>query len=142
MTVTTMVRWSPFQELEQLERRMRRMFEAPGMVGSQFPAADLYESDAEYVLELEVPGFDEKELKIDVTDHTLTIKGERKEEKEEKGKTFFLHERLEKSFERRFAMPDEANTEKIAATFSSGVLKVAAPKSPAEPKRTIEISAN
>lgn len=140
--MATIVRWSPFQELEQLERRMRRMFEGPGMFGSQLPAADLYESEAEYVLELEVPGFEEKELKIEVTDHTLTVKGERKEEKEEKDKAFFLHERLEKSFERRFALPDEADTEKIAATFKGGVLKVAAPKTPVEPKRSIEITSN
>lgn len=142
MTMATIVRWSPFQELEQLERRMRRMLAGQEMLGAPLPAADLYESDAEYVLELEVPGFQEKELEIDVTDHTLTIKGERKEEKEEKTKAFLLHERLETTFERRFALPEEANTDKIAASYKGGVLKVAAPKTPIEPKRTIEISAN
>jgi HSP20 family protein len=137
--MTTLVRWSPFQELEQMERRMRSLFDVPGMLGTQFPAADLYEDEKEYVLELEVPGFEEKEFEIGVTDHTLTVKGERAEEKEESDKTFFLHERLEKRFERRFTLPEEANVEKIAASFKSGLLKVTAPKTPIAPKRTIPI---
>jgi HSP20 family protein len=137
--MTTMVRWSPFQELEQLERRMRKMWDAPGAFGSQLPAADLYEDKDTYVLELEVPGFEEKELEIAVTDHMLTIKGERKEEKEEKDKTFFLHERLEKAFERRFTLPDEADTDHVEATFKAGLLKVSAPKCACEPQRTIAI---
>lgn len=137
--MTTLVRWSPFQELDQMERRMRSMLDAPGLFGMHLPAADLYEDEKAYVLELEVPGFEEKELEIGVTDHTLTVKGERAEEKEESDKTFFLHERLEKRFERRFTLPDEANVEKIAASFKSGLLKVTAPKTPIAPKRTIPI---
>jgi HSP20 family protein len=137
--MTTLVRWSPFQELEQMERRMRSMLDAPGLFGTHLPAADLYEDEKSYVLELEVPGFEEKELEIGVTDHTLTVKGERKEEKEESDKTFFLHERLERRFERRFTLPDEANVEKVAASFESGLLKVTAPKTPIAPKRTIPI---
>ncbi len=140
--MTTIVRWSPFQEFEQLERRMRRFWETPGVVGSQLPAADLYEDDQTYVLELEVPGFGEKELEISVTDHTLTVKGERHEEKESNEKAFFLHERLDRSFERRFTLPDEADTAKIDAGFENGVLKVSAPKAPIEPKRTIPIAAS
>jgi HSP20 family protein len=136
--MTTMVRWSPFQELERLERRMRRVFEEP-MLGAALPAADLYETEDSFVLELEVPGFEEKQLAIEVTNHTLSVKGERKEEKEEKDKTFFLHERLEKSFERRFELPAEADADKTAATFKDGVLVLKAPKIAEAPKRTISI---
>ena len=126
--MATIVRWSPFQELEQLERRMRRMLAGQEMLGAPLPAADLYESDAEYVLELEVPGFEEKELAIEVTDHTLCVKGERTKTKEEKKKDFQLHERLEASFERRFTLPSGADMEKVTASFVKGVLEVHAAK--------------
>ena len=65
-----------------------------------------------------------------MTDHTLTVKGEAKAEKEEKDKTFILHERLEQTFERRFQLPEDADTEKLVATFDSGVLEIHAPKAP------------
>ena len=93
-----------------------------------FPAADVYETDKEYTFELEVPGFEEKELSVEVTDHTLVVKGEQLETKEEKDKQYRLHERLEKTFERRFALPSEADTKSIGAEFTKGVLTVRAPK--------------
>jgi HSP20 family protein len=138
--MATIVRWSPFSELESLERRMRSMFDEPGFPIARMPAADLYETDDQFVLEMEVPGFAEKELTVDVTDHTLRVKGERSEEKEEKEKAFLLHERIERSFERRFALPDEADAGKLKATFANGVLKLTAPKAPGEAKRSIPIS--
>lgn len=138
----TLVRWAPFQELEPLERRMRSMFGDWGLAAPVTPAADLYETDDRYVLEMEVPGFKEGELKVELVDHMLTVKGERAEEKEQKEKTFFLHERLEKSFERRFAMPDEADTGKLEAAFKDGVLKVYAPRTKTAPPKMIEISKN
>lgn len=125
---STLVRWSPFQELEAMERRMRRMLGDVGGVATAPPAADVYETDEEFVVELEVPGFEEKELTVDVTDHMLAIRGERTVEKEAKEKAYLLHERLEKTFERRFALPAETDTEHVRAAFAHGVLKVAAPK--------------
>lgn len=140
--MSTLVRWSPFQELDALERRMRRLFDAPGFPVAQVPAADLYETDDQFVLEMEVPGFKEEELRVEVSDHTVSVKGEREEEKEKKEKTFLLHERLEKSFERRFALPEEADAQKLAATFAGGVLKLTAAKTPGEATRSIAISTN
>ena len=125
---TSLVRWSPFRDLDLMERNMRRMFEGFGLVPSLLPAADVYETKDEYVVELEVPGYEEKELGIEVSDHTLTIKGERKEIKEEAEKAFRLHERLEKQFERTFVLPSEADTAKVKAIFKHGVLEVHAPK--------------
>ena len=69
------------------------------------PAADVYETDGDYVFELEVPGFEEKQLTVKVSDHTLTVRGERAETTEEKGKTFHLPRRLSTQFERRFELP-------------------------------------
>jgi HSP20 family protein len=131
-------RWTPFQELEALERRMGRLFEETGF-GTPLPAADVYETDGEYVVELEVPGFAEKELAIKVTDHTLTVKGDRTEEKEEKDKTYRRRERLERSFERRFQLPPETDADAVEARFDKGVLRVHAPKAPATEPRTVEI---
>jgi len=126
--MTTLVRWSPFRELDLIERNMRRMFDDTGWTPMPLPAADVYETKEEFVVELEVPGYEEKELGIEVSDHVLTVKGERMEVKDEEDKTFRLHERLEKEFERRFKLPPEANTEKVSAIFKQGVLEVHAPK--------------
>ena len=121
------VRWSPFQDLDTIERRMRRMFDQVGVVPA-WPAADVYESNGEYVYELEVPGYDEQELAVEVRDHTLTVKGEKAEKAEEKEKTFYLSERLSRSFERRFELPAEAIADDVVADFDHGVLVVHAPR--------------
>ncbi len=127
------IRWTPFRELDAMERRMRRFFEDTGFAPALLPAADVYETPQEYVVELEVPGYEEKELEIEVVDHTLRVKGERMETKEEKEKTYRLHERLEKTFERRFELPVEADPEKVKATFKKGLLEIHVFKAP-EPK--------
>jgi HSP20 family protein len=135
-TMTTLIRWTPFRELEPMERRMRRMFEDIGFGPFTVPAADFYETDRDYVVELEVPGFEEKELGIEVSDHTLTVKGQRLDEAKEEEKAFRFHERLEKTFERQFYLPPEADTEHVEATFAKGVLKMRTPKvSEAKPRK-------
>ena len=139
--MTTLVRWAPFQDLDLIERRMRRMLEDFGVAPAPLPAADLYETDKELIVELDVPGFEEKELALEVTDHTLVIKGDRTKEKEEKEKTFYLHERLEKHFERQFKLPPEADLEHVAAEFRTGVLEVHVPKIELAKTRKIEIKA-
>jgi HSP20 family protein len=75
-------KWTPFRELDLMDRRMRRFFEELGVAPALAPAADLYETEGEVVDELAVPGFDEKELEIVVSDHVLAVSGEREEEKE------------------------------------------------------------
>jgi HSP20 family protein len=126
--MTTLVKWTPFRELELFDRRMRRMLEDVGFGPTFVPAADVYETPEEFVVELEVPGYEEKELRIEVSDHTLTVKGERQEAKEAEEKAFLLHERLERFFERRFQLPAEADAAKLTATFRQGVVEIHAPK--------------
>ena len=139
----TLVRWDPFRELDSMERQLRRFFGDLGFAPALMPAADLYETDEEFVLEVEVPGYAEKELDVEAFDHTLVVKGERtelKEEKEEKEERIFrLHERLEKKFERRFLLPTEADTTHLKATFVNGVLEVHAPKLVISKPHKIEI---
>jgi HSP20 family protein len=133
--VTAMVQWTPFRELDRMERSMRRM------LGFDFapmpPAADIYETKDEFVFELEVPGYKEKELAVELVDHVLTVKGEHLEKADEKEqKAFHLQERIEREFERRFELPSLVQTEKLTATFENGVLKLHAPKAePVLPKK-------
>jgi HSP20 family protein len=100
----------------------------------------MYETEKELVVELDVPGFDEKELALEVSDSTLTIRGERKKEKEQKEKSFYLHERIEKHFERRFKLPPEADLDHVEATFRTGVLEVHVPKLEPAKARKVEIT--
>jgi HSP20 family protein len=139
--MTSVVKWTPFWDLDVMERRMRRMLEDFGIAPSPLPAADMYETDKELVVELDVPGFEEKELALEVSDHTLTIKGERMKEKEAKERSFYLHERLEKHFERKFTLPPEADVEHVEATFKTGVLEVHVPKIEQAKARKVEIKA-
>jgi HSP20 family protein len=136
----TIVKWTPFTELDSMERRMRRIFEEIGFAPVLAPAADVYETDDEFVVELEVPGYEEKELSIEVSDHTLAIKGSRTKTKEETRKEFALHERLEREFERRFILPREADTEHLKAVFSDGVLEVHAEKLQAAKPKKVKIT--
>jgi HSP20 family protein len=139
--MTTLVKWTPFGDFDFLDRRIRRMFDDVGFPPSFVPAADVYETLDEFVVELEVPGYEEKELGIEVSDHMLTVRGERKETNEEQDKAFLLHERLEKLFERRFQLPADADTDKLTAIFKQGVVEIHAPKAIETKPRTIPIGA-
>jgi HSP20 family protein len=124
--MTTLVKWTPFREFDLMERNMRRLF---GLnLAPVLPVADIYETKDEFVFELEVPGYEEKDLAIEISDHVLTVRGEHNEKTEEKDKAFHLHERLEREFERRFELPSTIETEKLTATFKQGVLELHAPK--------------
>lgn len=138
--MTTLIKWSPFTDIDPMERRMRRVFEEIGLAPLLLPAADIYETEDEFVVELEVPGYEEKELGIEVTDHMVTVTGERKETKEEVEKTFRLRERLEREFERRFELPADADTKHVHAKFTKGVLELHTPKLAAPKPHKIPIT--
>jgi HSP20 family protein len=134
--MTTMQLWPPLRDVETMERRMLRLLDGLTLSPVVLPATDIYETGDEYVVELEVPGFERDELGIEVSDHQLTVKGQRKQAEEQGEKAFRLRERLEHEFERRFVLPAEADTEHVHATFANGVLEVHAPKSKVlEPKK-------
>jgi HSP20 family protein len=134
-----LTRWTPFGELDAFERRMRRIFADAGLAPVPLPAADVYETDAEFVVELEVPGYAEENLTVETSDHVLHVKGERKEAKERAEKTFQVHERLAASFDRRFTLPANVDVHALAASFEQGVLKVRAPKLEAAQSHRVEI---
>ena len=82
----------------------------------------------EYAISVEVPGVDEKDVKIELANNTLTIGGEKKQEKEEKEKNFYRVERSYGSFQRVLSLPEDADQEKIQATFKKGVLRITVPR--------------
>ena len=141
--MTTMTRQTRLPELDAMERSFRRIFEGipmmPAFVSPVAPAADVYETPEELVFELEVPGYEERELGLEVSDHRLTITGEREETKDETAKAYRIHERLERRFERTFPLPPEIDSEHVSAEFEKGVLKVHAPKLASVKPRKIPI---
>lgn len=141
--MATLVKQSAFPELDAMERQFRRLLSMPLMpafVAPAIPAADVYETPREFVVELEVPGYEEKELTLELSDHTLAVKGVRGETTPENDKSYRLRERLEQRFERTFALPQEVDGEHITAAFEKGVLKVHAPKLTTAKPRTITIT--
>jgi len=130
--------WSPF---ESLRREMDRLFDdfafprPPSRLGTMkadwemAPAVDVAEKDGAYEITAELPGINEKDIEVKLANGVLTIKGEKKEEKEETRKDYHLSERRYGSFQRSFQVPDGIDAEKIAASFVKGVLTVTLPKS-------------
>jgi HSP20 family protein len=137
--MATLEKWAPLADLDLVERRLRRFFEDVGVAPSMTPAADVYDTGSEIVVELDVPGFDEQELAVDVVDHTLTISGTRTSETAEKDKTLRLRERLEAHFERRFHLPNEADTEHVTAEYDKGVLTLHVPRVATAKPRSVKI---
>jgi HSP20 family protein len=125
--------WEPFGSLR---RDMDRLFEdfsrdlgweAPLRMA---PRVDVSETESEIKIEAELPGVDEKDVEVVVSDGRLTIKGEKKQEKEEKKKDYHMVERSYGSFARSITLPFEADPDKVRATFVKGVLNVTVPKPP------------
>ncbi|MGA8727334.1 MAG: Hsp20/alpha crystallin family protein, partial [Terracidiphilus sp.] len=111
-------RWDPFRDVMTLQNRVNSIFrdfndggDNPLTTATFVPAVDVYEDPQKVVLKLEVPGVEEKDLDVRVEDHTLTVKGERKFEKEEKEENFHRIERRYGSFYRAFTLPPTVDTE-------------------------------
>jgi HSP20 family protein len=98
--------------------------------GAVMPKVDVAETDQAFTITAEMPGLDEKDVEVTLADDVLTIKGERREEKEEKNKDFHLVERRASAFHRAFRLPDGVDGEKISAACDKGVLTVTLPKRP------------
>ena len=136
-------RWDPFRDVVALQNRVNSLFrdfndggEGALTTASFVPAVDIYEDAQKVVLKLEVPGIEEKDLDVRVENNTLTVKGERKFEKEEKEENFHRIERRYGSFYRAFTLPSTVDTENIHASYNAGVLKLELKKkAEAQPKQ-------
>jgi len=138
----TITRWDPFREVQSLQNRVNALFrdfndgESSTTTASFIPAVDVYEDENKVVLKLEVPGIEEKDLDVRVENNTLTVKGERKFDKEEKEENFHRIERRYGSFYRAFTLPTTVDTENIGASYNAGILKLELKKKPeAQPKQ-------
>lgn len=112
-------------------------------VGLARPAVDYSEDDKAYRITAELPGMSEKDIDVSLSGDTLTIKGEKRSEKEEKAKNYYLSERSYGSFQRSFTLPDGVDRDKIEASFATGVLTLTLPKTPETVKqqKKIEVKA-
>src|ERR1035441_9727510 len=135
-------RWDPYRDVIALQSRMNSLFRDlngendPVAAASFVPAVDIYEDAQRVVLKLEVPGIEEKDLDVRVENHTLTVKGERKFEAEEKEQNFHRIERRYGSFYRAFTLPSTVDTQNVTASYNAGVLKLELQKKPeAQPKQ-------
>jgi HSP20 family protein len=141
-------RWDPFREVVVFENRFSKLFrdlnegEGTPTAASFIPAVDVYEDEKKIVLKLEVPGIEEKDLDVKVEKNTLTVKGERKLEKEEKEENFHRIERRYGSFYRAFTLPTTVDTESVAASYNAGVLKLELKKKPEAQPRQIKVNVN
>lgn len=141
-----MVQWNPFRELEDMQTRLNRMLNAsPNRTDEQFafsdwaPAVDIQESDAAYSVKADLPEVKKEDIKVELHDGVLSIEGERRKEKEEKGKKFHRVERQYGQFVRRFVLPKEVDAAKVKAEFKDGVLNVDLPKSVNGKPKSVEI---
>jgi HSP20 family protein len=135
-------RWDPFREVQNLQNRVNFLFRDfsgdndPLAAAGFAPPVDVYEDEKKVLLKIEVPGVDEKDLDVRVENHTLTVKGERKLESEEKEQNFHRIERRYGSFFRAFTLPSTVDTEHVKADYHAGVLKLELAKKPeAQPKQ-------
>jgi HSP20 family protein len=103
------------------------------------PTVDISETDGEYQIRAEIPDVKKEDVKVTVEDGVLTIQGERKQEKEEKGKRYHRIERSYGSFVRSFSLPDVIDEEKVKAEFKDGVLSLHLPKSEKAKPKAIEV---
>lgn len=142
-----LARWDPFRDMASLHERVDRLFEETlgrlrGELGESFegatwtPAVDVVETENELVLKADLPGIDPKDVEINVENDTLSLRGERKYEKDVKEKDYRRLERAYGSFVRSFTLPGTVDSEKIAAEYKNGVLEIKLPKrAEAKPKQ-------
>jgi HSP20 family protein len=128
--------WTPFRDLVNMQREVGRLFDGllsdvdgdGNFMASWSPRADVRENNESFVIEAELPGVNKSDVKITLHENVLTVKGEKKQEKEEKENNFHRIERSYGSFERSFSLPTNVKSDKIDAAYKDGVLTITLPK--------------
>ena len=154
MRALTKKRWgadvSPWHELESLNDRMRRWIDDPTFGTSLFraplfsetdwlPPVELVEEDDEFVLTAELPGMSKEDVEVSIDDNVLTLKGEKKTEREEERDRMHIREREYGRFERSFTLPRNVSTDEARADFHDGIVEIHLPKGEEAKSRKIEI---
>ena len=144
-----LVRWTPFRELNDLQSEMNRVFDTysrrsgSAETGTAWsPAVDVYEDENNFVIFTELPGLTKDDIELHLENRTLTIRGERKLDKNYEAENFHQRERFLGRFARSFTLPSTINQEKINAHFKDGVLEVVLPKAEEVKSKMIPVNAN
>jgi HSP20 family protein len=145
--MTNLIRWDPIRELDGVHDVMDRLldegFSRPWARAlwdiPSVPSMDLYQTDDAVVVKMGLPGVKPEDIQVSVTNGVLNIRGEVKEEKEEKEKTYHLRERRYGSFSRAVTLPSNVNSEKADAQFENGVLTLTLPKAEESKAKTITV---
>ncbi|MBN1136133.1 MAG: Hsp20/alpha crystallin family protein [Anaerolineae bacterium] len=152
--MTDLVRWEPFRDMMTLRDAMSQLFEE-SMVrkspfgawpfgrreGASLPAVDMYETEGEVMVKASLPGLKPEEVDITITGNALEIRGETKEETEEKRGDYYYHERSFGAFQRSLTLPVEIKADEAEATFENGVLTLKMPKAEQAKAKQIKIQA-
>lgn len=143
----TVIRWTPWRELEEIADRYTRAIgqaQAGGQdvvaTGDWVPRVDIAETDTEFEIKVEIPEVNKEDVKVAVYNGVLTIRGERKQEKEEHGKKFHRVERKYGSFTRSFTLPDNVDENAIKAAFKDGMLHLHIQKTEEAKPKVIEVN--
>ena len=147
----SIVAWDPFRELEDTSDRLNRFFGRTGLARSSAkdkdaltvfdwaPNVDIIETPEEFQVKAELPDVKKEDVKVSIDGGVLRIEGERKQEKEEKGKKYHRIERTYGSFLRTFSLPDNVDVAKAQAEFKDGLLNVSLRKSEKATPKAIEV---
>jgi HSP20 family protein len=147
------IRWvDPFRELSAIHERMNQLFdetfpparggEAAATTAMWSPAVDIYESGDDIVVKAEVPGIGRDEIAVEVKDGVLTLKGERRFEREEKEENYHRIERSYGTFVRSFGLPASVDPDKVRAALKEGVLEVRIGKKEQAKPRKVQVTVN
>ncbi len=139
--------WDPFRELDEFQNRLSSFFgQTPARRGKEggtpaewSPSVDIMEDEKEFLVKAELPEIKKEDVHVSVQNNVLTIHGERRAEKEEKGKRYHRQERWYGSFTRSFSVPEGTDASKVHAEFKDGVLRVHLPKSEQAKPKQIEV---
>jgi len=145
--MTLLTRWDPFRDFSLLQDRMNRLFQEYTPSGEEqfsttnfVPPVDVYEDEHHVTLKAELPGVNPKDVDIRIENNVLTVRGERKFEKDEKEENFHRIERRYGSFYRAFTLPSTVDSEHINASYTSGVLVLELSKKAEAQPRQIKVS--
>ncbi len=138
-----MTRWEPLRDLARLQDEMSRLFDDRGIRGSESvgwtPACDIYEDEESVMLRFELAGVEPKDVDVRFENGVLTVKGERKLERDDKRENYHRVERSYGTFTRSFSLPGTLDPERIKAEAKTGVLQITLPKKAEAKPRAIQV---
>jgi len=135
----SLIPWKPFSDFDKFFENDDWLLPVFSKTDFSKPAMDIKETEKEIIAEVEIPGFDPKNIEISVDNGVLRISGKMDEKKEEKEKGYWKKEIRRGSFERVVRLPEEVKENAIEATYEKGILKIVMPKAEAKPKTKVKI---